>query len=604
MRQEDHLDGADGQSRSTAAVRSSVARSVAPSSACATPRTSERGRHPAALGGELIERQIGVGERPLDAVGHHVRPQGGDPRLDRRAAVRERDRRGRTVGEREPALGLRGPPGQHADPGSVDGERRVAHQVVVAEPPEPLLQGLHAAVVVERQRERVDQAGDGVGLAGGVPVDDRRFGQVVGDAPGHRPAVELGHDVRLAALELVAQQLAEQVVVAIPLAAPVERHDEAVRALERLERLRPTRVVWSTASQRPPHMRSSTEVCLRNRASAAGSRDSSSRRKYSDTNRSSPVKPAALAGLGAPACIDSAARYRPAGQPSVRSVSSESSRRVELDSGRLQQQPGLPLVQPEVRHADLVHPARAPASAPSGSAGSSRLAIAICEPAGTYSNSAASTSRQEGLATACRSSSTSTSGRSSAASALPRRGDALRPGRPARAGQRVEHLGRDRLDAVDRGRDVAQEHDRVVVPAVERDPGERTRIGLGPAREERRLAVPGRRDHGRERRRATRTAARSRPPSPRCRAGSTGAASLTSTRSKGTSVTGHTAAILRRCQTRVSYQRDDEDLRADALGSPGLRCRQPMNALESEPFRPGGTACEVRVERRSQRSCC
>ena len=111
-------------------------------------------------------------------------------------------------------------------------------------------------------------------------------------------------------------------------------------------------------------MRSSTEVCLRNCASAAGSRDSSSKRKYSETNRSSPVKPSALAELGAPACIDSAARYRPAGQPSVRSVSSESSLGVELDAGRLQQQPGLLLVQPQVRHADLVHAARAPASGP------------------------------------------------------------------------------------------------------------------------------------------------------------------------------------------------------------------------------------------------
>ena len=57
-----------------------------------------------------------------------------------------------------------------------------------------------------------------------------------------------GTDVRLAALELVAQQLAEQVVVAIPLASPVERHDEAVRALERLERVcRPRRLEHGVA---------------------------------------------------------------------------------------------------------------------------------------------------------------------------------------------------------------------------------------------------------------------------------------------------------------------------------------------------------------------
>ena len=102
-------------------------------------------------------------------------------------------------------------------------------------------------------------------------------------------------------------------------------------------------------------MRSRTEVYLRNCASAAGSRTRSSWRKYSDTNRSSPLKLSTLIELVAPACSESAARYRPAGQPSVRSVSSDSSLGVELDSRGFQQLLGLPLVQPEVRHADLVH---------------------------------------------------------------------------------------------------------------------------------------------------------------------------------------------------------------------------------------------------------
>ena len=47
-------------------------------------------------------------------------------------------------------------------------------------------------------------------------------------------------------------------------------------------------------------------------------------------------------------------------------------------------------------------------------------------------------------------------------------------------------------------RDVAQQDDRVVVSAVERDPGEGAWVGLGPTSEEGRLAVPGRRDHGHE----------------------------------------------------------------------------------------------------------
>ena len=110
----------------------------------------ERGRDPEAVRRQLIQRRIGVGERLLDTVRHHVRAQRGDPRLDRGAAVRERDPRRRAVGEGEPALGLLGPPRQRTPPGPVDGERGVLRELVVAEPPEPLLHGLQTAVVVER----------------------------------------------------------------------------------------------------------------------------------------------------------------------------------------------------------------------------------------------------------------------------------------------------------------------------------------------------------------------------------------------------------------------------------------------------------------------
>ena len=219
------------------AVRSSVARSVAPSSACAVPRSASAAGLQPLVGRELLEREVGVGERLLDAVGHHPRSQVGDPGLDRGASIRERDRRGRAVGESEPPLCLCRPSRQRSDPGSNDRKGGVSPQLVIAEPAQPLLQGLHTAVVVHRQCQGVDKAGDGIHLTRGVPVLDRRFGQVVRDAPVHRPAVECGHAIRLAALQLVAQQLAEQVVVAIPLALPVERHDEAVPVLQRLERV-------------------------------------------------------------------------------------------------------------------------------------------------------------------------------------------------------------------------------------------------------------------------------------------------------------------------------------------------------------------------------
>ena len=146
-------------------------------------------------------------------------------------------RRGRAVGQSEPALGLFRPARQRTYPGSIDGERGIPRQLVVAEPPEPFIQRLHSAVVMERQRHDVEQAGNGVRLAGFVTVDDRFLRHVVRDAPGHGASVECGNDIRLGAFELVPEQFAEQVVVAIPLAAPVEGDDEAVRALELLEPL-------------------------------------------------------------------------------------------------------------------------------------------------------------------------------------------------------------------------------------------------------------------------------------------------------------------------------------------------------------------------------
>jgi len=59
---------------------------------------------------------------------------------------------------------------------------------------------------------------------------------------------------------------------------------------------------------------------------------------------------------------------------------------------------------------------------------------------------------------------------------------AVCPRRSTGTGQRVEHVLRERLHPVNRGCDVAQEDDGVVVSTVERNPCERTRISPGPVR--------------------------------------------------------------------------------------------------------------------------
>jgi hypothetical protein len=154
---------------------------------------------------------------------------------------------------------------------------------------------------------------------------------------------------------------------------------------------------------------------------------------------------------------------------------------VELDTGGLKHQLGLLLVQPEVRHADLVHqPVRPPAGkrqcrvfpARDRDLGSGRNVLdQRCEHVQTgrvgHSVEIVEHQHQGALKRPQR-----------AADAW----DAVGPGGSPWTRQRLEHLGRDRFDAVNRGCDISQEHHRVVVSAVERDPRERTRICLGPLR--------------------------------------------------------------------------------------------------------------------------
>ena len=102
---------------------------------------------------------------------------------------------------------------------------------------------------------------------------------------------------------------------------------------------------------------------MRKRASAGGSRDRSSKRKYSDTKRSSPLKLAAPRRAWRPGPQGQRREVQPR-RPAfglLRQLGRLTG--VELDSRSFQQALGFSLVQPKVRHADLVHP---PMGAPAG----------------------------------------------------------------------------------------------------------------------------------------------------------------------------------------------------------------------------------------------
>ena len=99
------------------------------------------------------------------------------------------------------------------------------------------------------------------------------------------------------------------------------------------------------------------------------------------------------------------------------------------------------------------------------------------------------------LCSACTSSRTSTTGEVIDENADPSRGT-TEPGSELTGEASASNTRSiDRLDRIERFRDVAEQDLRVVVPFVDRHPRERLAVALGPLRQQRRLPVTRRRDH-------------------------------------------------------------------------------------------------------------
>jgi hypothetical protein len=148
-----------------------------------------------------------------------------------------------TLGRRlRPAAGLRGQQpaldlligaaAKPLDPRGGHGDRWIGRDHVVGKPCHPVLQGRDPPSPEVRLRVVADQVGGLRELPRGGGVVDRRLHVTGVPVPCRRPAVERRDQLRLAAGQLQAQQLREQMVVAVPLAVVVERHQELVDALQ------------------------------------------------------------------------------------------------------------------------------------------------------------------------------------------------------------------------------------------------------------------------------------------------------------------------------------------------------------------------------------
>ena len=84
-------------------------------------------------------------------------------------------------------------------------------------------------------------------------MGDRGLRLTVRLAPRRRPPVELDDEIGLAPLQLGEEEVSKLVVVPVPIALPIERHDEEVRLHERLELVRRSRGLEHCIAQWAAH---------------------------------------------------------------------------------------------------------------------------------------------------------------------------------------------------------------------------------------------------------------------------------------------------------------------------------------------------------------
>ena len=210
-------------------------------------------------------------------AGAHAGTRAGSPSCCRPAASPRPEARRATAAHRSASSGC---PEQREDQRAVHGDRRVALEHVPRARTSSSSAGPCRRVRWPRpaarasSTSRATRSASPAAWACSIAASGRPF------ASNQAAARECScrDQAGFAAAELGPQQVPEQMVVAVPLPAPVERDHQQVPALQLLEG-GPTRSLSRVASQSGPEMRSSTDVRVRNDRSAGEVRSSSSDRR-------------------------------------------------------------------------------------------------------------------------------------------------------------------------------------------------------------------------------------------------------------------------------------------------------------------------------------
>ncbi len=455
------------------------------------PEQHGRRRSPGARRSQLRHRARAVLAHLVDAMAAEETGQHGRPGVER-AAVRHRTVVGGVLDGLGPALGRLGPTPQRVQKRAEHRDHGIAfEQGGLVELQEPALGRGDAAAAVERESIGGDETGHDIHVTCGRCIVDRGLGELVGGTPRGCATIQLDGQTRLGAIELRPQQVLEQVVIPVPPPVMVERDDEHVRALERLEHPRRVAPLQHRVAEGSRHALEDGGSGEEPELLPAESREMLRPQVVGDetivTRESGELREPDWLRL------NSETRQVEAGCPALGAVVEQPGlllrnvdpaprdERVRLRV--VESQVGVPQLEqnppgPKLREREMhVTPAREHEQRAWGHAMRELHdhvdAVSVLDLVDVVENEHERNRRRR--------------------ERRPEPRDIHLPDRRVGQGEGCENLRVDVVQPIERRRDVRHQHDGVVVSPVERDPGERaTPVLCGPLGEKRRLAVAGR----------------------------------------------------------------------------------------------------------------
>ena len=455
-------------------------------------------QHRGAVGADRVEpfqRHLGVEAHLVEPPAAQQRPQVGQRALHG-VAVGEGAAEGCALGGRSPAFGVTRVTDERVDQRTVyrDG-RMLLDPLVGRKPIHPPQHRVEPAARPDGVGHREHEPGHPIPVPGPLGVPDGRLRQTVRLVPGRRPGVELGDHLRLPPHQLGVEQLPEEVVVAVPLAPSVERDHQQVAALQTIEHAAGLPAAHGGVAE-------GTAEPVEDRA-AGEERHVGPRDAVEELRTQVVGDEAVIPGGNRPSTRTRAARVHrqrrqvQPGRPSLGPLDELIDVDIaEFDLRAAEQRPGLIGVHRQIPGRDLDHPAlRSQARHREGQLllRADRQRRTTGQPHRQLGHDVSARTIRERLGLV----------EHHDDRRFPRRQRADQTAdisdAPTPRPQRPQHRRIDALDPIQGHRQIRQQHRRIVVAVIQRDPGDAGPQAGGPLRQQRRLAVTGGRHDGHQR---------------------------------------------------------------------------------------------------------